>query len=571
MKADLAQREPKMLAAWEEPTACTRKLRAIARGRPRFVLHDGPPYANGALHLGHCGEQDAQGHRGEVALARRLRLALRPGLGLPRPADRAPGREEARPRRRTSSTPRSSAPPAASSRRSRSTCSAATSSASACWATGIDPYLTMDPRFEAPADPRARQDHPQRTPLQGREARALVPRLPLGAGRSRGRIRGQDLARDRRRVPRRRHTADLARRIGVAPMTLGIAPVSLVIWTTTPWTLPANEAVALGAKIEYVLVGSRASVTTAASRSCSPTSCSRPASRATASAKGHVLAQFTGERSSICSCEHPFLPKQVPVIVGDHVTLEAGTGAVHTAPAHGQDDFVSRPEVQPAGRQPRDGRRPLPRRHAVRRRAEGGRSQQGAHRRARESRGRLLKHEPIKHSYPHCWRHKTPVIFRATPQWFISMDQKGLRANALRDIQKTQWTPALGRAAHRRHDREPAGLVPVAPAHLGRADRAVRAQADAGAASAHARADRRGRQARGEGRHRRLVRPRCARVAGRRSRRIREGHRRHGRLGRLGPVARVRAARRIPTTSSRRWISISKARTSIAAGSIPRC
>ena len=91
------------------------------------------------------------------------------------------------------------------------------------------------------------------------------------------------------------------------------------------------------------------------------------------------------------------------------------------------------------------------------------------------------KHETIKHSYPHCWRHKTPVIFRATPQWFICMDQQRLRANTLRDIPKVQWIPGLGRAAHRRHDREPPGLVHLAPAHLGRADRAVRAQAARGA------------------------------------------------------------------------------------------
>ncbi len=125
------------------------------------------------------------------------------------------------------------------------------------------------------------------------------------------------------------------------------------------------------------------------------------------------------------------------------MTLEAGTGAVHTAPAHGQDDFIvgvkySLPVDNPVMG---DGRF-----------REGTPFVAGLKVDAAndvlikelESRGRLLKHETIKHSYPHCWRHKTPVIFRATPQWFISMDQKGLRANALRDITKTQWVPAWG-------------------------------------------------------------------------------------------------------------------------------
>ena len=133
----------------------------------------------------------------------------------------------------------------------------------------------------------------------------------------------------------------------------------------------------------------------------------------------------------------------MPVIVGDHVTLEAGTGAVHTAPAHGQEDFAIGVKYS------------LPVDNPV---MGDGRFREGTPFVAGlkvddandvlikelETRGRLLKHETIRHSYPHCWRHKTPVIFRATPQWFISMDQKGLRANALRDIQKVQWFPAWG-------------------------------------------------------------------------------------------------------------------------------
>jgi isoleucyl-tRNA synthetase len=159
--------------------------------------------------------------------------------------------------------------------------------------------------------------------------------------------------------------------------------------------------------------------------------------------KGQVLVQFEGSVLEHLQLSHPFLPKHVPVILGEHVTLEAGTGAVHTAPAHGQDDFVvglkySLPVDNPVMG---DGRfregTPF---------VAGLKVDEGGELLIKEleSRGRLLKNEQIKHSYPHCWRHHTPVIFRATPQWFISMDQNHLREHALRDIKKVQWTPAWG-------------------------------------------------------------------------------------------------------------------------------
>ena len=235
--------------------------------------------------------------------------------------------------------------------------------------------------------------------------------------------------------------ADFARRIGINFDSIATHPVSLVIWTTTPWTLPANEAVALGANIEYVVVWvsrNRHSELLVLANELLDACLARYGL-----GKGQVLAQFTGSQLEHLQLEHPFVSKHVPVIVGEHVTLEAGTGAVHTAPAHGQDDFIvgtkySLPVDNPVMG---DGRF-----------REGtpfvaGLKVDAANEvliKELEQRGRLLKHESIKHSYPHCWRHKTPVIFRATPQWFISMDQKGLRANALRDIPKVQWTPEWG-------------------------------------------------------------------------------------------------------------------------------
>ncbi len=133
----------------------------------------------------------------------------------------------------------------------------------------------------------------------------------------------------------------------------------------------------------------------------------------------------------------------MPVILGDHVTLEAGTGAVHTAPAHGQDDYIVGSRYKLPVDNPVDGEgRFLPHVPLV-----AGKTLDEASAQLLElmaGSGRLLKQETLTHSYPHCWRHKTPVIFRATPQWFISMDAKGLRANTLRDIPKVQWIPGWG-------------------------------------------------------------------------------------------------------------------------------
>ncbi len=156
-----------------------------------------------------------------------------------------------------------------------------------------------------------------------------------------------------------------------------------------------------------------------------------------------VLARFEGRVLEGLLLRHPFHDRQVPVILGDHVTLEAGTGAVHTAPAHGLDDYnVGRrynlPVVSPVQT---DGRfKPDAQLVGGMKLEEGGKPIIAT----LAANGALLHHVSISHSYPHCWRHKTPVIFLATPQWFISMDNKGLRANTLRDIAKVQWTPAWG-------------------------------------------------------------------------------------------------------------------------------
>ena len=209
-----------------------------------------------------------------------------------------------------------------------------------------------------------------------------------------------------------------------------------MIWTTTPWTLPANQAISVNAELDYTLVqlGARKLVLAAGlvEGVCKRLGC-----------EGTVLATAKGKALEGAKAQHPFADRIVPIICGEHVTLDAGTGLVHTAPAHGVEDYgvgkvyglavdnpVGSNGVFIAGT-------PVVAGQHVRKAEEPILA-------ALEAAGALLHKATITHSYPHCWRHKTPLIFRATPQWFISMDKAGLRKRALEEIAATKWIPGWG-------------------------------------------------------------------------------------------------------------------------------
>ena len=184
-----------------------------------------------------------------------------------------------------------------------------------------------------------------------------------------------------------------------------------------------------------------------------------------------VLAHLDGKALEGLRYRHPFMGRESPVVLGEHVTLEAGTGLVHTAPGHGQEDYQVGLAYGLEILNPVDG--------AGRFTAEAGKY---AGKKIFEANpeivadlhasGHLLSDPKasLRHSYPHCWRCHNPVVFRATDQWFLSLEHAGLRKTTLDEIDRVPLDPALGARAHLRDDREPAGLVPVAPAHLGRAD-----------------------------------------------------------------------------------------------------
>ncbi|NWO06172.1 MAG: isoleucine--tRNA ligase, partial [Alteromonadaceae bacterium] len=223
--------------------------------------------------------------------------------------------------------------------------------------------------------------------------------------------------------------------------TDGDGDVSVVIWTTTPWTIPANQAVSIGADLEYALV--QVDTGNGPERLILATDMVEGIMARWGVEDYRVLANVAGAALEKQPLHHPIYDKQVPLILGEHVSLDAGTGAVHTAPDHGLEDFEVGKEygIDTLNLVKADGTY-----------TEAAEEFSGVHVykadepvcAALEREGKLVRSEKFRHSYPHCWRTKTPLIYRATPQWFISMDKLNLRADALEAIKGVRWVPAWG-------------------------------------------------------------------------------------------------------------------------------
>jgi len=436
MKADLARREPAMLEAWERDDLYG-QIRRGAAGRPKFVLIDGPPYANASIHIGHAVNKIL---KDIIVKSRTLDGYDSPyvpgwdchGLPIEQQVEKQHGRIGQR----------------LDARAFRQACrdyaaSQVDGQREDFKRLGVlgdwdHPYLTMLPKYEA-EQLRAfagiiRNGHVVRgfKPVHW----CLDCRSSLAEAEVEYEERTSPAIDARFPVV---DAADLARRFGVPAGQATDA--SVVIWTTTPWTLPANQAVCVHPELDYVLVeadagGGREHLVIAAALL---------ESLSKRAGLGHVrnLGHASGSALEGLRLQHPFYDRVVPVILGDHVTTDSGTGAVHTAPGHGVEDYVvgrryGLPVDNPVGP---DGRflegTPL---------FEGQQvfKANDAVVAVLAERGRLLRHEAYVHSYPHCWRHKTPVIFRATPQWFVSMDKEGLRSAALEEIRNVRWVPGWG-------------------------------------------------------------------------------------------------------------------------------
>ncbi|MDR3418209.1 MAG: isoleucine--tRNA ligase [Nevskia sp.] len=432
MQANLAQREPQMLARWETENLYA-QVQAASRGRPCYWFVDGPPYANGDIHLGHAVNKTLKDIVVKAARLDGYDAAFVPGWdchGLPieQQVEKKHGKVGAK---LDAAQFRAKCREYAMEQVERQKRDFRRLGVLADWDR---PYLTMNPAFEA-----EQLRVLARIVENGHVVRGFKPVhwcLDCGSSLAEAEVEYEDkesLAIDVRFMAA--DPADLNRRFGLD----GAAPAGLVIWTTTPWTLPANQAICVHPELEYVLaeMGAHGHLVLA-----------EGLLEATAQRYGvesKVLGRAKGAALEGVKAEHPFAGRQVPVILGEHVTLEAGTGLVHTAPAHGVDDYVvgQRYKLPVDNPVAADGKfiagTPLVAGVHVRKADE-------VIVEALRGSGALLHLARIRHSYPHCWRHKTPLIFRATPQWFVSMDKQGLRAAALAEIGRTRFFPDWGQA-----------------------------------------------------------------------------------------------------------------------------
>lgn len=434
MRAGLAQREPQWLAEWATARRYDR-LREHCAGRPRFVLADGPPYANGSIHVGHAVNKILKDF---IVKSRTLSGFDAPfvpgwdchGLPIELKVEQNLGKagKDVDP-----ATFRTACRDYAAEQVAGQSADFQRLGVLADW---DHPYLTMDYRIEADTI-RALGRIMARDHVQIGE-KPVHWCVDCGSALAEAEVEYEDkisLAIDVRfRVA---DEIDLLRRMDLEGDSNG--PISVVIWTTTAWTLPANQAVALNPGLVYVLAQferERLLLAEELLPGCQDRY---------QLGECRIVGRADGASLEGLSLRHPFLEREVPVILGDHVTTEAGTGCVHTAPGHGQDDYAvgqryNLPVENPVGP---DGCF-LPDTPFF---AGENVHQANAHVvDVLRDHGSLVVVEKFHHSYPHCWRHKTPTIFRATPQWFISMDRAELRHDALRAIGATRWLPDWGEA-----------------------------------------------------------------------------------------------------------------------------
>jgi len=438
MKAGLPNREPQILKKWAELDSYhnLQKQRADA---PTYLLHDGPPYANGAIHIGHSVNKILKDIIVKSRNLNGMRAAYVPGWdchGLPIEiqVEKKHGKAGQKIDKKTF---RQKCREYAQRQVDGQKADFIRLGVQGDWA---NPYMTM--AFDTEANI-------VRSLVKIVEAGHLYHGLmpvywcpACGSALAEAEVEYQDKISPAIDVKFEiAELADFAQRINLAQSQLK-AP-SVVIWTTTPWTLPANEAVSLHPELNYVLVqaGDEQLVLVDELMDSALTRYGLENPK--------VLAEFSGAALELLQLKHPFYDKQVPVILGDHVTTEAGTGAVHTAPAHGVEDFAVGRKYNIGVSNPVGGNGTFLESTEL----FAGQFVFKANPsviEVLEECGALLKHEDYEHSYPHCWRHKTPVIYRATAQWFIGMEHKpgdsALRYQALKAVEQVSWQPQWGQA-----------------------------------------------------------------------------------------------------------------------------
>ncbi|MGK2889745.1 MAG: isoleucine--tRNA ligase [Candidatus Malihini olakiniferum] len=434
MRGDLAKREPDMLKRWYDQDLYG-IIRQAKKGKKTFILHDGPPYANGNIHIGHSVNKilkdiivKSKGLSGYDSPyvpgwdCHGLPIELKVEQLIGKPGEKVSAAEFRQACRKYA------AEQVAGQKKD-------------FIRLGVlgdwdHPYLTMDFNTEANII-RALGKIIDNGHLH-KGAKPVHWCADCGSALAEAEVEYYDKTSPSIDVAFAAvDPAAVREKFGVAYVAGSIA---LVIWTTTPWTLPANRAISLNADFIYQLVQIEGKALILAAELVESVMARLGV------ASWSVLGECKGESLELLRFNHPFLDFNVPAILGDNVTLNAGTGAVHTAGGHGPDDYVISQKYQleianPVG----SNGCYLPGTHPS---LDGNfvfKANDIIIDMLRE-RGALLHVEKLQHSYPCCWRHKSPIIFRATPQWFASMDQKGLRQQSLSEIKGVQWIPDWGQA-----------------------------------------------------------------------------------------------------------------------------
>ncbi|WP_227318324.1 isoleucine--tRNA ligase [Cedecea davisae] len=434
MRGDLAKREPGMLARWNDDDLYG-IIRNAKKGKKTFILHDGPPYANGSIHIGHSVNKilkdiiiKSKGLSGFDSPyvpgwdCHGLPIELKVEQLIGKPGEKVSAAEF-----------RAACRKYAAEQVDGQRADFIRLGVLGDWSR---PYLTMDFNTEANII-RALGKIIGNGHLH-KGAKPVHWCVDCRSALAEAEVEYYDKTSPSIDVTFNAVDSDAVKaKFGAAEVK---GPISLLIWTTTPWTLPANRAISLGAEFEYVLVQIEGQALILAKDLL------ESVLKRAGITDYQILGTVKGSELELLRFRHPFMGFDVPAILGDHVTLDAGTGAVHTAPGHGPDDYVigQKYGLEVANPVGPDGCY-LPGTYEGLDGVQVFKANDLVVNILRDK-GALLHVEKLLHSYPHCWRHKTPIIFRATPQWFISMDQKGLRAQSLKEIKGVQWIPDWGQA-----------------------------------------------------------------------------------------------------------------------------
>lgn len=435
MKAGLPKQEPQWLEFWRTEKIY-QKLRETRKNAKKFIFHDGPPYANGHIHLGHVVNKTLK----DIAVKSRTMDGFNApyvpgwdchGLPIELNVEKKLGKNTL--------TPKEFRQACRDYAQSQIDVQREAFKRLGVLADWDNPYLTMNFSYEANIIRSLKKIYEN-----GHLHRGFKPVhwcIECGSALAEAEVEYQN---------KKSHALDVRFRVIDESAFLkcfdaevtGEGPISVPIWTTTPWTLPANQAVALNPHLNYVLVQIKKDE--AHERLLISEALLDQVMQRYGVTNFEILSKIEGSKLEGILLKHPFYTREVPIVLGDHVTIETGTGAVHTAPAHGLDDYTIGIHYHLPLNNPVDARgcflsdTPL----------VGGKHIKQAEEfiiELLQAEGTLLSAESLEHSYPFCWRHKKPLIFRATPQWFIGMDQNGLRKTALEEISKVTWLPSWGK------------------------------------------------------------------------------------------------------------------------------